>query len=490
MSFNSLSFLVFFPVVVMIYFILPQKIKYIWLLIASYYFYMSWNAQYALLIGLSTVITYLSGILIEREETQEKKKLWVALSFIINLAILFFFKYFDFALNNINMILSRCHIQVIEKPFDVLLPVGISFYTFQALSYTMDVYRGELKCERNILKYALFVSFFPQLVAGPIERSKNLVGQISEEHYFDAKRVVRGLLLMLWGLFMKLVIADRMSVFVDTVYERFETYSGLYILVAVLGFSLQLYCDFASYSNIAIGAANVMGFELMQNFRQPYFSVSLSELWRRWHISLSSWFRDYLYIPLGGNRKGTFRKYVNLMIVFLLSGLWHGAAWGYIVWGGLNGAVQVLDGLTVGIRARLNKIFCMREESFSHRFMGCVATYFIWSFLLVFFRARSVGTALAIFKNMFAIYNPWIFFDGKICQLGLDVKDMCVLVLAVLVLLAVDILSENGVCIRDFIMKQEWWFRWLCYIGFVVILLVFGVYGPGFNAAAFIYFQF
>jgi len=490
MSFNSLSFLVFFPVVVLIYFVLPQKIKYIWLLIASYYFYMSWNAKYALLIAFSTLITYLSGIFIEKYQTAKAKKTVVALSFIINLSILFFFKYFDFALENVNLILGRLGMQIIEKPFDVLLPVGISFYTFQALSYTMDVYRGELKPEKNFFKYALFVSFFPQLVAGPIERSKNLVSQISEEHYFDGRRVVNGLLLMLYGLFMKLILADRLSILVDSIFDNYTSYSGLYIVVAAVAFGLQIYCDFGSYSNIAIGAAEVMGFGLMQNFRQPYLATTVADFWRRWHISLTSWFRDYLYIPLGGNKKGKVRKYINIMIVFLLSGLWHGASWSFVVWGGLNGMYQIIGDLLRPVKEALRSLFHLNKESFSHRVLQQIITFILVDFAWIFFRAGNMETAVNVIKGIFTIFNPWIFFDGKLCNLGLDVKDMNVLVIGLLLLLLTDILNEMNICIRDFIFKQDLWFRWVFYITVVMLLMIFGIYGPSYSAADFIYFQF
>jgi D-alanyl-lipoteichoic acid acyltransferase DltB (MBOAT superfamily) len=310
---------------------------------------MAWNPRYALLMATSTAITWVSGLLIDHsrkkaeikcKEDDEKKrylarrKLWVALSFILNLSILFFFKYFDFAVKNINVVLSALNISILEPGFDVLLPVGISFYTFQALSYTMDVYRGEIYAEKNPAKYALFVSFFPQLVAGPIERSKNLLIQINERHYLEYDNVKNGLLIMVWGYFQKIVVADRAAILVNNVFENYENYAGFQIVIAAVLFAVQIYCDFAGYSSIAVGAAKVMGFRLMTNFREPYFAVSVRDFWSRWHISLSTWFKDYLYIPLGGNRKGPLRKYFNIIVTFLVSGFWHGADWNYIVWGG------------------------------------------------------------------------------------------------------------------------------------------------------------
>lgn len=360
MVFNSIDFLIFFPIVLMVYFIIPQKIRYIWLLVTSYYFYMCWNAKYALLMLFSTVATYISGLLIERikqgrYDARKKiflKKSVVAGCFIINLAILFWFKYVNFFIDIVVKGFSLFRIDVTPPAFDIILPVGISFYTFQALSYTMDVYRGEIYAEKNILRYALFVSFFPQLVAGPIERSKNLLTQLSVPRKVNFNDFVEGFLLILWGLFLKIVIADRTAVFVDKVYAEYNTYTGCFLIVATVLFAVQIYCDFYGYSTIAVGTAKMLGVQLMENFDAPYLSTSVAEFWRRWHISLTSWFKDYLYIPLGGSRKGKLRKYINKMIVFLVSGLWHGAQFSYVFWGGLNGFYQILGEVLMPIRKK------------------------------------------------------------------------------------------------------------------------------------------
>lgn len=393
MLFNSLNFLIFFPLVVVLYYIIPVKFRYIWLLLSSYYFYMCWNLQYVLLLLTSTVVTYISGIIIarvKRSDIEGKKKVcqmkWcVAISFVINLGILAWFKYFNFFFENIQKVFSVIDITITEPAFDIILPVGISFYTFQALSYTMDVYRGDVYAEKNFFKYALFVSFFPQLVAGPIERSKNLLKQVNVPQKFDYEKCRDGFLLMLWGFFMKLVISDRAAILVNTVYGNIDKYSGLYFVVATILFSFQIYCDFAGYSTIAMGAAKILGYELMENFECPYFSQSVSEFWRRWHISLSSWFRDYLYIPLGGNKKGKRRKWVNLMVVFLTSGLWHGAQWSFVAWGGLNGLFQIIGEWLKPIRDFLNKLFRMDRASLSHKLFKVVFTFglinFTWIFL-------------------------------------------------------------------------------------------------------------
>lgn len=342
MLFNSLHFLVFFPIVVLLYFAFPQKVRYIWLLIASYYFYMCWNAKYVLLLVFSTLVTYIGGLLIEyikKRRWKETtvvcwKKIVVAFSFAANMSVLFFFKYFDFVFDNVNVVLHYAGIELNKPEIDILLPIGISFYMFQSLSYTVDVYRNEIYAERNILKYALFLSFFPQLVAGPIERSKNLLKQISIPTVFCVQSARHGLLAMAYGLILKMVIADRIAEIIDPILSHYDYYNGMILLACIVLFAFQIYCDFHGYTQIAIGSAEILGFHLQENFNAPYLAPNIKSFWRRWHISLTSWFTDYLYISLGGNRKGRLRKHINTLIVFLSSGLWHGAAWGYVIWGG------------------------------------------------------------------------------------------------------------------------------------------------------------
>lgn len=361
MLFNSIDFLFFFPIVTVIFFAVPKRLRILWLLVISYYFYMSWNPKYAVLIAFSTLITFASGILMEKVKGKRSKKIVLVISLMSNLMILGIFKYADFALNTLSSITSYLGLGTVERRLDLLLPVGISFYTFQALSYTFDVYRGSIKAEKNILRYALFVSFFPQLVAGPIERSGNLLCQIQkvkEAEVWDFERVRDGLLLMFFGLFLKLVIADRASILVNQVYGNYGNYGFFELAVASVLFAFQIYCDFGGYTNIARGAAQVMGFSLMQNFRQPYFATNIRDFWRRWHISLTSWFTDYLYIPLGGNRKGNIRQYFNILIVFCISGLWHGASWHFVAWGFLHAVYQIVGNL----KKHIGKIFGMKSR--------------------------------------------------------------------------------------------------------------------------------
>ncbi len=497
MLFNSLQFLVFFPIVCLVYFVMPKKARWTWLLVASYYFYMCWNAKYALLMFLSTFITWGSGIFITRFNSLEDEKkrrtmknLTVAVSFVSNLAILFFFKYFNFVIDNLNTVLQACGMSVLNPSFDVILPVGISFYTFQALSYTMDIYRGEIKCEKNLFRYMLFVSFFPQLVAGPIERSKNLLGQLKEPKSFDFIRVRDGLLLMFWGLFQKLVIADRVAIIVNTAYNSYTEHGGTELLLATVCFALQIYCDFSSYTDIARGAAQVLGFNLMDNFKQPYFACSIAEFWRRWHISLSGWFKDYLYIPLGGNRVGTIRKYLNIMIVFLASGLWHGASWNFILWGALHGLYQILGALTLGARECVCRLLSINRKSHGHRIIQRLITFALVTFSWIFFRATNIGEAFTIVGKIFAEPNPWIFSTDKIYELGLDAKQIFVGIIAVIVLITVSVLHYKKISIRRDLLSNNIILRWSTALALIFAVIIFGIYGPGYNESQFIYFQF
>ena len=497
MLFNSIQFLLFFPIVVLIFFLIPGRFQYIWLLVASYYFYMCWNAKYALLLLFSTVATYLSGYFLQKirdsieDETCRRRRMnmCVAICFVMNLGILFYFKYFNFALANVNRVLNLVHINVQVPLFDIVLPVGISFYTFQALSYTIDVYRGEIRAEKNFLRYALFVSFFPQLVAGPIERSKNLLWQLREEHKFDYDNFRDGIYLMLWGYFLKLVLADRIALFVDKVYGNYEWYNGVYLIVATILFAFQIYCDFAGYSTIAIGAAKIMGFELMENFNAPYLASNVADFWRRWHISLSSWFRDYLYIPLGGNRKGTARKYFNLLVVFAVSGLWHGANWTFVIWGTLNAVYQIIGSIYKKIKKAAG--LCKdRVEHISDRVLKIVATFVLVDFSWIFFRAQDLHEAVQIIKSMITSHNWWILFDDSLTCLVITRKNFMVMMFGIFVLLAADILKYKGICVRKQIMQQAFWFRYCVIVGAVWFIMVFGIWGPSYNAANFIYFQF
>lgn len=498
MLFNSLQFLIFFPIVVVLYFVIPEKIKNYWLLIASYYFYMCWNAKYALLILTSTVITYISGILLEKVkqnamDNSKKRTLmrWiVAGSFASNLGILFYFKYFNFTIDMLTKCLGAIHIQLNIPVFDIVLPVGISFYTFQALSYTMDVYRDDIYAEKNFFRYALFVSFFPQLVAGPIERSKNLLKQLAVPKKFDFIKARDGFLLMIWGFFLKVVLADRIAIFVDTVYGDYKTFGGWFIVVATILFAVQIYCDFSGYSTIAMGAAEILGIDLMENFDAPYLSTSIADFWRRWHISLTSWFKDYLYIPLGGSRKGKIRKYLNKLIVFLVSGLWHGANLSFVIWGGLNGLYQVIGEILKPARDQAIKHLHLNRNSIGHKILCGFFTFVLVDFAWIFFRSNGFHESLDIVKTMLTNNNLWILMDGSLFTCGLDNKNFGIMIISIGILLFADIFKRRGVKIRQVIAEQDYWCRCLIMIIAICYILIFGIWGSGYDAAGFIYFQF
>ncbi len=494
MLFNSVEFLIFFPIVTLIYYIVPRKIRYIWLLISSYYFYMCWNPKHVILLAVSTGITWICGLLIPHAKKPGAKKAIVIGGLCSNLGILFFFKYFTFFQQICNRLLSMLHLQTWERRFDILLPVGISFYIFQALGYLIDVYRGKVEAEKNPLRYALFVSFFPQLVAGPIERSENLLGQLKnldKAKLGSYKKVTEGLTLMVWGLFVKMVIADRIAILVNTVFENYHIYGTVALAAGAVGFALQIYCDFMGYSTIAVGAARVMGFKLMENFETPYFAKSVSEFWRRWHISLSTWFRDYLYIPLGGNRCSKSRKYLNIMITMALSGLWHGANWTYIAWGVLHGLYQVVGDLTGKLRSGFYRKLHAKTESFSFRLAQGIMTFMLVDVAWIFFRAPSIRDALEFCRRLVTKWDPWNLFNGTVYTLGLDRVEMHILLAGFIMLLLTDILRyRKKLDLVGFLQQQCIWFRWIVIFVLIVSVLVYGTYGIRFESQQFIYFQF
>lgn len=488
MLFNSFDFLVFFPVVVLCFLLIPKKLRAIWLLVASYYFYMSWNPKYIVLIAASTLITFFSGILLEKAPTAGRKKLVVALSLISNLGILAVFKYANFALDTVSQVMGRVGLHTIDRRLDLLLPVGISFYTFQALGYTIDVYREKIPAERNLIRYALFVSFFPQLVAGPIERSGNLLTQVNNVENikaFEYERIRDGLMLMAWGMFQKLVIADRASILVNQVFNHYNSYGFIELAIASVLFAFQIYCDFGGYTNIARGAAQVMGFSLMDNFKQPYLATSIRDFWRRWHISLTSWFTDYLYIPLGGNRKGLARKWLNILIVFAVSGLWHGASWHFVVWGLIHAVYQIVGDGKARVAERLRPASSEGTPPLSKRIRDVFITFLLTDFAWIFFASDSIGMALGILRQM-----QKKIMSQSVYKLGLDSGNWSILLFAIAVLIFVDIVHEKGDSLRRIINAQETWFRVLVYNLLIWAVIMLGIYGAGYDTSQFIYFQF
>lgn len=403
MLFNSLEFLIFFPTVVFLYFAIPHRFQWLLLLFASYTFYMFWRVDYALVLVFSTVVDYVCGRMMGRVPDSErpKRKPWLWLSLLSNLGVLFTFKYFNFfsgAAEDLAMLLDM---QYATPVFELLLPMGISFYTFQTMSYSIDVYYGRIAPEKHFGIFALFVSFFPQLVAGPIERAGNLLEQLRQKHSFNYQLAGSGIKLMAWGFFKKVVIADRLAPMVNQVYNNPTDYEGIPLILGTLFFAFQIYCDFSGYSDIAIGAARVMGFQLMINFRSPYFAYSVKDFWSRWHISLTTWFRDYLYIPLGGNRVVKWRWYYNLFIVFLVSGLWHGASWTFVIWGALHGFYLIFGTATEPVRAKVAHKMNFHRMPRLNSFLQIATTFFLVCLAWVFFRANNVSDAWYITTHMF-----------------------------------------------------------------------------------------
>lgn len=493
MLFNSIDYLIFFPIVVLCYFVLPQKFRNFWLLLVSYFFYMNWNARYALLLAASTVITYVAALFVERFRQKGRggmAKAGVFICLFLNLSILFFFKYMNFFVENVNRAFRLFHMDRHIAPFDILLPVGISFYIFQALGYTIDVYRGKIPAAKNLFRYALFVSFFPQLVAGPIERSGNLLPQFDEKHSFDVDRVRRGLLQILWGLFMKIVIADNVAAPVNMIYENFAIYSGVEIILATMLFAVQIYCDFAGYSNIAVGSAKVLGFRLMENFDSPYFAASIADFWRRWHKSLTSWFTDYVYISLGGNRKGKIRTYINNMLVFLVSGLWHGSEWTYIAWGGLNGLYLIVEKATAGFRSRLRGKLHVRQERFGYKLWQRLITFFWVDLAWMFFRSTGLRTTFTMLKRIVTHMEFHKLFGWVVYNIGLDTQKILVICFSLLLLWIVDYMKYNKKDVVSLVFEQGIVFRWCVYLGLLALIVIYGAYGNVYEQTEFIYFQF
>jgi len=473
MLFNSIAFAFFFIIVTSLYFLLPQKHRWKLLLASSCYFYMAFVPIYIVILGFTIVVDYYAGIYIEKSEGR-RRKLFLICSLIANIGVLAIFKYYNFLNDNLTALLSSFGNTNPVPYLKILLPIGLSFHTFQAMSYTIEVYRGSQKAERHFGIYALYVMFYPQLVAGPIERPQNMLHQFYEKHEFEVSRVVDGLKQMLWGFFKKIVVADRLALYVDAVYNNPHQHSGASIIMATIFFSFQIYCDFSAYSDIALGSAKVMGITLMKNFTRPYFARNIQEFWSRWHISLSTWFRDYLYIPLGGNRVSKVKWYRNIFIVFLISGLWHGANWTYIIWGGLHGVYQVVE--SIG-KARLKPI---KNEGLRRvsNFFKIIANFVLVGIAWVFFRANTVNDAFYMIKSMFILKPGKLFLGEPPTIIGYAL-------LAVFLLLAIEIGQEYFTGIKV-VNNSRPAIRYAGYFFLIICILLIGVL----NGGQFIYFQF
>ena len=484
MLFNSLAFLVFFPIVTAIYFAVPYRFRWIPLLAASCYFYMAFIPVYILILFFTIAVDYVAGIAIE-DSTGRRRRLFLLASIAANVGVLAFFKYFNFLNANLAELASFIHWNYPIGSLGIILPIGLSFHTFQSLSYTIEVYRGKYRAERHLGIFALYVMFYPQLVAGPIERPQNVLPQLHQKHDFDYRRVTDGLKLMAWGFFKKVVIADRVAILVNHVYAQPAAYEGLPLIVATVLFAYQIYCDFSGYSDIALGSAQVMGIRLMKNFDSPYSSASISEFWRRWHISLSTWFRDYLYIPLGGNRVAKWRWYTNLMVTFLVSGLWHGANWTFVAWGALHGTYLVTSIWTESVRRSFTRAIGLDRFPTLHDTVRVFVTFALACFAWIFFRAANVGDAIHVATHLFSGLSFSAESFSALFGLGLDRFEVLITVLAIAVLELVQWLQRHG-RLAPGLETQPVVVRWAAYYALIVAILVFGA----FTQAEFIYFQF
>jgi len=476
MLFNSLHFVFFFIIVTSLYFALPYNRRWLLLLLSSCYFYMAFVPIYILILGFTIVIDYFAGRYIENADGK-RRKLFLIFSLVANIGVLAIFKYYNFLNHNFSFLMHGFGLSNPIPYLSILLPIGLSFHTFQAMSYNIEVYRGRQKAEKHFGIYSLYVMFYPQLVAGPIERPQNLLHQFREKYDFEYERVVDGLKLMLWGLFKKLVIADRLAIYINVVYNNAAEHNGKTLILATIFFAFQIYCDFSGYSDIAIGAAKVMGFKLMTNFNRPFLARNISEFWKRWHISLATWFKDYLYISLGGNRVSIPRLYFNLFLVFLISGLWHGANWTYIIWGALNGFYLIFAIISQRIRNKINRLTGIEKLPRLNHLLQILVTFTLSCFAFIFFRANDVNDAFIIIKKIST-------FGGSIYVENISI--MIYSFLGIFILLFVEFKMEFYKGEFSFFTNNSWVVRNLSYALIIILIMLFGVFDGG----QFIYFQF
>jgi alginate O-acetyltransferase complex protein AlgI len=479
MLFNSLEFAIFFPIVSALYFVLPYRFRTLLLLVASCIFYMAFIPAYILILAVTILIDYTAGIYLNVVRGKWRTLLlWISIA--ATCAVLFIFKYYDFFNDNFVGLAGLAGWELSPSTFHIILPIGLSFHTFQSLSYVVEVYRGRQKPEYNFVTYATYVMFFPQLVAGPIERPQNLLHQFYEEHRFDYERVTSGLKRMAWGFFKKLVVADRLALYVNDVYAAPQNFNGLQLTIATVFFAYQIYCDFSAYSDIAIGSARVLGFKLMENFDTPYYSRSISEFWRRWHISLSSWFRDYVYVPLGGSRVPRWRWCFNLLVTFGISGLWHGANWTYVIWGLINGIYLIASGFTGGLRNAVMGRAGLPESSALRHVLSVLATFLLVCVGWVFFRAQNLGDAFYILGHFWRDWNLNAISTPQFLLRQMPVA------IAAIAFLEIGQLLHGRIPFPKLVVRTPMPWRWAGYTAFMLSVVLFGVY----RNAQFIYFQF
>ena len=500
MLFNSFGYAVFLPIIFLLHWITPRKWRWALLLAASCFFYATWGPEYILVLLLTIVISYYAALYMERAGKQRGRsangkknrgaspsaKTVLVLSIIFCAGLLFFFKYLNFFSENVAALLQRFSIPMQPFTLRLALPIGISFYLFQTISYLVDVYKGKIPAERHFGIYAVYISFFPKVMQGPIERGESLLPQLHKPRRFHYGQASYGIKLMAWGFFKKLVLADGLSIYVSQVYDNLPSYTGFSLMLATFFYAIQLYCDFSGYTDIALGSAGILGIRLSPNFRSPYFASSIKDFWGRWHISLSSWLRDYIYIPLGGSRVGRVRHALNIMITFLVSGLWHGASWNYVLWGGIHGALQIIEGFFPW-----NKKSSRFQTDRRLHAMLCIvtvpATFLLVCFAWIFFRAATLQDAFYVIRNMFTgIGSPYTYIHDCALQLGLTFRNLVFHCLPLIPLFLFDLASLKTDVIA-LISRQRFFIRWPVYILLLLVILLFSEKGV---TTEFIYMQF
>ena len=486
MTFNSWEFLLFYPIVALLYFTLPKKLKWPMLLVASYYFYMCYQAELVFLILGTTLISWIASNIIDRNRDKViLKKICLTVTLIVCLGVLFFYKYFNFLSDSVCGIIALFGGTPSPVILNLILPVGVSFYTFQTLSYVIDVYRGDIETERNFFFYALFVSFFPQLVAGPIERPGNLVPQLKESHRPDKENAIKGAKHMMVGFFKKVCVADIISVYVNSIYNDVENATALGVIIATALFAVQIYCDFSGYTDIAIGCARIMGIRLMKNFDHPYTATTIKEFWSRWHISLSTWFKDYLYIPLGGSRCKKWRHLMNLFIVFLVSGLWHGAAWTYVIWGAIHGVYQIIGNLTFKKRNQLLSRVGLEPCGALVKWVRRVIVFVLADFAWLFFRANNTSEAFSLIRTLGTGWDKGL--SETLTHMGLGITEILIVVLSIATLTMIDhILKYEDELGGSYILTRNGSFIYYVWM----IMFAWAILLSKDMSSTFIYFQF
>ncbi len=522
MVFTSLKFILFITATVIIYFLFPKKYRWVWLLLSSYFFYLSASIKYGVFLVFSTAVTFSAAVLMEKlaekadipslpkeerkqakKRLQKRKKLIVAFAVILNFAVLFLIKYYNFTVLNISALAGVFGIEFSPVLSSLLLPVGISFYTFQVTGYVIDVYRGISGAERNFFKYALFVSYFPQIMQGPIGRFSQLSETLYDGHAFEYERMTRGIQRMMFGFFEKLVSAARLAIAVDTVWAQYSSYGRIELILACIFYAIQIYADFAGYMDIALGASEIMGIRLSENFKAPYFSASVPEFWRRWHITLGSWFRDYLFYPVmrsgwcsrlgkfikekfGKKLSGKVTTVIALMCVWFFTGMWHGASWHYIIWGVYYGILIILSTLLAPVFDGFVQKHSIDRSKPLYKSVQILKTFALVCLGYIFFRSTGMTQAFGIIGRIFSVSAPLNSPAG----IGLDKADLLVALIAVAVLIITDIYRAKEVDIREAVAAKPLVLRWAVYFILLFSVIIFGVYGPGYSSSSFIYFQF